>query len=138
MIFFATFLGLGILGLVDAGYLVFRHTQKKPLVCPLDHDCSKVTESQWSSVLGVRNEYLGILFYIGMVAGILGALILPVWQPTFVLLVFIGTSIGVLYSLFLVAVQFFLIKDYCFYCLVSAGITFLLFLNSITLLSSVR
>ncbi|MBI4250723.1 vitamin K epoxide reductase family protein [Candidatus Uhrbacteria bacterium] len=138
MIFFTTFLGLGILGLIDAGYLVFRRTQKKPLVCPLDHDCSKVTESRWSRVLGVRNEYLGVLFYAGMVAAILGALLLPVWRPAFVLLVFIGTSIGVLYSAFLVAVQFLLIKDYCFYCLVSAGITFLLFVNSITLLSSVH
>lgn len=138
MTYVATFLGLAILGLVDTGYLAFRHTRKKPLVCPLDHDCSKVTESKWSNVLGVRNEYLGILFYAGMAIGMLGALILPAWQPLLILLLFVGAGIGVLYSLFLVAVQFVVIKDYCFYCLVSAGITFLLLLNSMVLLGQVQ
>ncbi|MBI2483926.1 vitamin K epoxide reductase family protein [Candidatus Uhrbacteria bacterium] len=136
-IYVATFLGLAILGLADTGYLAFRHTRKKPLVCPLDHDCSKVTESKWSSVLGIRNEYLGVLYYAGMVIGMAAAFILTAWQPLLILLMFFSASIGVLYSLFLVAVQFVLIKDYCFYCLVSAGITFLLFLNIITLLGAV-
>lgn len=137
-IYFATFLGLAILGLVDTGYLAYRHTRKKPLVCPLEHDCSKVTESKWSSVLGVRNEYLGVCYYAGILIGMCGAIAAPGWQGLLMLLVFLGTSIGVLYSLFLVAVQFVVIKDYCFYCLISAGITFLLFINSIALLGQIR
>ncbi len=133
-VFLVTFIVLVVLGLADTGYLVYKHGKKKPMVCPLDHDCSKVTESKWSSVLGVRNELLGFLFYASLLIGILTALLFPVFQSIIFLLFFISISIGVLYSLFLVIIQFVVIKDYCFYCLISASLTFLLFFNSLALL----
>lgn len=135
MIFFTTFVVLSVLGLTDTAYLAYRHGKKKPMVCPLEHDCSKVTESQWSRVLGVRNEVLGFLYYVSMVASVLGAILFPSLQGVFVLFLFLGTCIGVLYSALLVGVQLAVIKDYCFYCMISALITFLLFINSIALLN---
>ncbi|MBI4272461.1 vitamin K epoxide reductase family protein [Candidatus Uhrbacteria bacterium] len=135
MVFFTTFIVLAIFGLIDTGYLIYTHNKKKPMVCPLDHDCSKVTESKWSTVLGVRNEFLGFLFYFGMVCVCLAAILAPSAQGLFLLLLFMGTGIGVLYSAILVGVQFVVIKDYCFYCMISASITLLLFINSIVLLN---
>ena len=105
------------------------------MVCPMDHDCSTVTESKWSTVLGVRNEFLGFLFYLGMVCSGLAAILVPSAQGLFLLLLFMGTGIGVLYSALLVGVQLVVIKDYCFYCMISASITLLLFINSIVLLN---
>lgn len=133
-VFLVTFIVLVLLGLADTGYLVYKHGKKKPMVCPLDHDCSKVTESKWSNILGVRNELLGFLFYASLFIGVVAAIMLPTFQPIFFLLFFISISIGVLYSLFLVIIQFVVIKDYCFYCLISASLTFLLFFNILTLL----
>jgi uncharacterized membrane protein len=135
MIFFTTFIVLTILGFADTGYLVYKHSKKKPMVCPLDHDCSKVTESKWSVVLGVRNEVLGFLFYLALFAGILGAIVFPAFQGLLILFVFMGAGVGVLYSIVLVGIQLVVIKDYCFYCMISAAITLLLFINSIVLIT---
>ncbi len=134
-VFTASFITLAIAGIADAGYLVWRHYRHKasPLVCPLDHDCSKVTESKWSHIFGVRNEVLGLLFYVSMaVAGLMTFL-----RPEFSLLSFpllllmrIAAGGGLLFSVVLIWVQIYKIKDYCFYCMLSALITLLLFVNS--------
>src|SRR3989344_8591732 len=96
----ASFITLTIVGILNAGYLVWKHYSHKPLVCPMDHDCSKVTESKWSRVFWVRNEVLGLLFYVAMlVAGLLVFFI-----PEFALLpllITIAAGGGLLFSLFL-------------------------------------
>ncbi len=135
MPFVTTFLVLSVLGVIDAGYLFWKHREHKPLVCPLDHDCSAVTESSWATMLGVRNETLGLLYYLTLFALVLALILAPdsaaAWNAP--LLLRLGTGAGLLFSLFLVYLQKYVIKNYCFYCLISAGITFLLFLNSFAL-----
>ena len=130
MQFIATFIVLAIGGMLNAGYLTYERLRQKPLVCPLDHDCSVVTESKWSNILGVRNEYLGLLFYIAVFFGGLALVLTPDLIPDLNLILMLGTGAGLLFSIFLTAVQIFAIKDYCFYCIISAIITFLLFINS--------
>jgi len=130
----ASFITLAVAGIADAGYLVWKHYNhgSKPLVCPLDHDCSKVTESRWSTVFWIRNEVLGLLFYIFM---LISGLLLY-FRPEFSLLSLLlklAAGFGVLFSLFLLWVQIYKIKDYCFYCMLSALITALLFVNSFVL-----
>ncbi|MEK6900591.1 MAG: vitamin K epoxide reductase family protein [Nanoarchaeota archaeon] len=129
--FAASFITLAIGGISVAGYLTWKHYHNtaKRLVCPLDHDCSKVTESEWSKIFLVRNEILGALFYISMlVAGILAAFTAD--STILFLLIKIAAGSGLLFSMFLIWVQVYKIKDYCFYCLLSALITLLLFVNS--------
>lgn len=133
--FVTTFIVLCFLGILDSGYLVWKHRRNShtPLVCPLDHDCSKVTESKWSHIFGVRNEVLGLGFYVVLLAVTLFPLFKP--APSFfpLLLLFLSAG-GTLFSLFLLYVQLKIIKDYCFYCIISALITVLLLLNSLALL----
>lgn len=134
-VFTASFITLAIAGIADAGYLVWKHYGHKaePLVCPLDHDCSKVTESKWSTIFWVRNEVLGLLFYISMlIAGLLVFFIpgLVLLSFPLALLIKLAAGGGLVFSLFLIWVQFYKIKDYCFYCMLSALITLLLFVNS--------
>lgn len=124
MPFLATFIVLAVAGIVDTGYLVYKHRQKKPLVCPINHDCNVVTESRWGNFLGIRNETLGLIFYISLLS--------LAWRGNYSLL-FLITGIGLLYSLFLVWLQVYVIKNYCFYCLISALISLLLFFNSVYL-----
>ncbi|MBI3051714.1 vitamin K epoxide reductase family protein [Candidatus Woesearchaeota archaeon] len=134
--FIALFIVLSILGMANTGYLFWKHRRKGPLICPLYHDCSVVTESKWSHIFYFRNETLGLLFYAFMLVGILASIFLP--SPLFsarytyrVLL--LASGAGVLFSIFLVYVQVKIIRNYCFYCMVSALLTLLLFLNSILL-----
>lgn len=124
---------LSVLGIVNASYLFWKHRQKKPLVCPLDHDCSVVTESKWSNIFGIRNEIIGGLFFLLLLVGVFVALLVPMLEAMIFLIFLISAGGALLFSLFLVFIQKYVIKDYCFYCLLSALITLLLFLNSILL-----
>jgi uncharacterized membrane protein len=135
MPFVTTFIVLSVLGLIDASYLFTKHREHKPLVCPLNHDCGAVTESKWATMFGVRNETLGVLYYLGLFFGILAIILAPNFtaQWNIALLLQLGTGAGLLFSLFLVYLQKYVLKNYCFYCLISAGITLLLFLNSFAL-----
>ncbi len=129
----ASFFVLCVVGLANAGYLTWKHYQRKPLVCPLDHKCDVVTESKWSHLIGVRNEVLGLLFFIGMIFGMIAVLIFSFHASFILFLLFIGTLLGSLFSLFLLGVQVFVIRDYCFYCMISALITLLLCVNTFVL-----
>lgn len=128
-----SFLVLSVLGLANASYLVWKHYKKKPMVCPLNHDCSIVTESRWSHIFFIRNEILGLLFFVSMVAAMSFTIFVPVFASEMLLFVLLATIGGLLFSIFLILVQRFAIKDYCFYCIVSAVITLFLFLNSLLL-----
>lgn len=135
--YLSLYLVLALGGIINSGYLFWNHRQKKPLVCPLDHDCSVVTESKWSHLFGIRNEILGLLFFVGMLSLGLTSLTTLLPLPTVLLFILIGASLGLLFSLFLILLQSFVIKNYCFYCLISAGISTLLFVMSILLFRNV-
>lgn len=131
--FTASFITLSITGIATAGYLIWQHSRKKPLVCPLDHDCSTVTESKYSRMLGVRNEALGLGYYLAMLLGMAATFVLPEYAELIRTTVLVASAIAVLFSAYLVYLQLKVIKDYCFYCLISALVTVLLFLNSLAL-----
>lgn len=135
VVFAVTFIVLALLGVLETAYLTWQHLHKDqhPLECPLQHDCSVVTESKWSKMFFVRNEVLGLVYYIGLLAGVIVHVVLPGMIPYASVLFVIATAGGLLFSLFLIGIQAFVIKDYCFYCLVSALIALLLFLNSFAL-----
>ncbi len=133
--YMASFLVLCLAGAFNAGYLVWAHRQKKPLVCPLDHDCSTVTESKWSQFFFIRNDTLGLFFFLSMLLGSFVAFFNPAWASFLSWGIFLTSGFGFLFSLFLIFIQLYVLKDYCFYCGVSAFITLLLFLNSIAFVS---
>lgn len=133
MPFETSFIVLSFLGILDAGYLAYKHVQKKPLVCPINHMCEEVTDSKWANMFGMRNEYMGLAYYLLLFAGGVATILYPAYQPPLYLLLFGTTCLGIIYSAFLVSLQAFVIKNYCFYCMISAFLTLLLFLNSATL-----
>lgn len=132
----ASFIALAIMGLANSSYLAWQHFKKskQPLVCPLNHDCSKVTESRWAHILFIRNEQLGLLFYTTMAAAAAAIAITPSNATAIQTFLLLSTGAGLLISAFFVFVQLRIIKDYCFYCMASALITALMFLNSIMLI----
>ncbi len=131
MSFVATFMVLSLLGIATTLRLIWQHHRKKeqPLVCPLNHDCSVVTESRWSHIFYVRNEVLGLLFYLGMLAAGTGMAFIGDYAGLLRIIIKLSTAFGALFSLFLIFIQIKVIKDYCFYCLISALLTLLLAVN---------
>lgn len=129
--FIATLIVLGLLGAIDTTYLIWKNRIKQPLMCPIGQDCNVVLNSKWNKFFFIRNDILGLLFYIGI---IVGAILLFFEVDGIVkTLLMVGSGLGVLLSISLVFVQAKIIKNYCFYCLVSAFLTLLIFLNVLLL-----
>ena len=131
--FITTFIALAIGGIVNAGYLLYKHYQRKHLVCPLNHDCSKVTESKWGKIFFIRNEFLGLIFFTFLFFSMLALIFNENLFFILRIIILLSTGFSLLFSIFLVLLQKYVIKNYCFYCLISAIITFLIFLNSVYL-----
>ncbi len=130
MYFNIIFVILVFLGIVDSIYLIYKNRPNKTLTCPLNSDCNAVLQSKWNKFLGVKNEIWGLLYYIGILS-LFGLLVYGFLEKE---ILFGAISFGVLYSGFLTYVQIFKIKEYCLYCLFSAGINILLLLTILVLL----
>jgi uncharacterized membrane protein len=135
-IYLITFAILAFLGIFDASYLTYKHYfNKKPLVCPIgeEHSCSDVTEGKYGKIFFVKNEVLGLLYYLGLFVLSFGAMFTNYTSLILVLLI-VMAACGFLFSLYLLYLQKYVIKEYCFWCLISAGISILLFVNSLLFL----
>ena len=134
---FVFLLVLAMLGLIDSVYLFYKSKEDKPLVCPLRSDCNKVLESKWNKMFGVKNEVWGTLYYVFLSVILIFILIFQLgvspehfaWLLFLILfwLVFVLLFFGALYSSFLVYIQLFKIKEICFYCMLSAFISWSMF-----------
>lgn len=118
-----------LIGLTITINIYKKKHKKKVLVCPFGADCDSVITSDFSSFMGIGLEIYGMLYY-GLIAVAYSSLILfPVLQSEMIMFVLTGLSIGAfLFSLYLTFVQAFLIKTWCSWCLMSAGVSTAIFL----------
>lgn len=114
----------GIVGLATAFYIFYKKNKKAPLMCPRRSDCATVVNGKYSTTLGIPNDILGIVYYASF-ATIFGLLLLNVAMP--LLLVKFIAALGVLFTIYLVAIQVFVIRLWCLWCLVSAMCAVVLF-----------
>lgn len=111
---------LAVLGLTDSIYIAWKTSKKQPLACPLNTDCNKVLNSKWSKTFHIKNEYLGILYYTFII--VIAFLWFYTNKAYLQHLLLFSSIIALLFSIFFVYVQKYLIKEYCFYCLISVFI----------------
>ena len=125
-----------ILGLCGFAVAKHIHNHKKPnatpLVCPMNFDCHAVVHSDYSKFFGVHVEVFGMIYYALLSLFYLMLIFFPeVLSPTLVVIAIIGSLIAFLFSLYLVGVQFFILKKGCFWCFVSAILCILIFIVTI-------
>ena len=117
---------LGFLGFIDTLYLTYEHFTGAPVNCSILNGCDKVLTSSYSSILGVPLALIGTLYYLlvlALMAAYLGQ------KNKAVIKYLLGlTSLGFIISLFLVYLQFFVLKALCLYCMISALSSTLLFI----------
>lgn len=115
-----------------AGYIRHKKVSGEMLVCPLKSNCGTVIFSGYSRFFGVPVELLGLVYYTA-VAAIYGVFIgFPGSLPSFVIfLIFVSTILAFLFSLYLTFIQAFALKQWCTWCLVSAGLCTIIFLLAI-------
>jgi uncharacterized membrane protein len=129
---------LAALGIADSAYLSETAITGSKLVCNIKglDGCNIVAQSVYSHLLGIPLAFYGVAFYGAMF--ILACLALTV-PRRFVhdVLAAIGI-LGLLASICFEAIQLFLIKALCVYCLGSAAISFFACIVSILLWRTFR
>jgi uncharacterized membrane protein len=117
-----------LIGLIDASYLTYEHYSGIIPPCStnlLFLDCGKVLTSSYSMILGIPLALLGLIHYATLsFLIVMNILKKAKWYK----LILIQTGIGFTFSLYLISVQLFLIHSFCFYCMISAVNSIILFL----------
>jgi uncharacterized membrane protein len=117
-----------------AGFLVARHIYKhkksaeEPLVCMVGFDCHAVVHSDYSKFFGIPVEILG-MFYYGLVTLFYFAIMFVpgILHTALVGFMILLSSGAFLFSVYLIAVQIFILKKGCSWCIVSAGVSTIIF-----------
>lgn len=123
---------LGLVGFFLSLYIYVRKNRKKPLICPLRSDCNKVIGSKYSEILGIPVEILGMGYYGFVVFSHVGLLLAPGVVDSFVMSAGIVLSFGAFcFSIYLICVQAFILKEWCMWCVTSATICLLIFIITI-------
>lgn len=106
------------IGLIDTIYLSSHVRSKKPVKCVFfpEEWCHKVQYSKYSRTFGIPNPYAGLGMYV-LILAMLSLYVAgswPFWPVATVI------SIGFLFSLYFTAIQAFVLRAFCTWCVVSA------------------
>lgn len=112
--------------------------KKKKLVCPLRANCDKVVHSTHSATFGIPNEMLGMLYYclIGMAHAALLSLPHLVDGAPVRYAMLLASLVGVVLSIYFLALQAIVIRAWCSLCLVSAAASVVLGLSLFSLVNA--
>jgi len=121
------FVALLFVGLINACYISYKREKEERMICPLNGDCEKVLVSKWSKMFGIHNEIWGMMSYILIASWFAIAMVVPAAASFGSLIIVVLVTLGFLYAIFLLGIQLFVIKDFCFYCLLSSFIQITLF-----------
>ncbi len=115
----------GFLGFLDATYLTILHYKNAFPPCTVTRGCETVLTSQYSVILGVPISLLGSLFYLLVM--FFALVLLLDKRKIFGRGLFLTAFFGLFVSAVLFFVQFFILKAFCQYCLLSEVISIAIF-----------
>ncbi len=125
------FVIVSFLGFLDATYLTVIHYAGLNIGCIITTGCDTVTTSAYSEVFGIPLALFGAIFYL--VVFLSSLMYVDKRTPAILFFLPILGLGGFLTSLYLIYLQLFVIKALCFYCLLSAGTSTILFILGIIL-----
>lgn len=118
-----------LVGFLDATYLTLVHYNRGSLSCYIFKGCDKVTTGPHAVILGVPVSLLGALYYFSVF--IAAIFYFDTKNKIFLRILSIFPLAGFLASLWFLYLQLFIIKALCFYCVISAITSTLLFVLGI-------
>jgi uncharacterized membrane protein len=102
---------VALAGVAVAGYLTLVHFEDEALVCVAGGGCETVQESEYAEIAGIPVALLGLGAYLVMLG-------LLVWDTAHArLAASVVALVGLLFSLYLLALQLFVIEAVCVWCL---------------------
>ena len=121
---------LSLVGLSVSTYIYSKKRKKKKLICPRYSNCETVIHSDYSRIFGIPVEALGIIYYLFMALSYSVVLVFGLWSTQIAEILFGVSACSVVFSLYLVSLQVFVIRQLCAWCLLSALTSFLIFVVS--------
>ena len=118
---------LAFFGILDTAYLTWEHYSNSIPPCSTNIfiDCGKVLNSQYSVVFGIPLALVGLVNYLVLMGFVV--LSIKAGKKIFRYLSLLQTLVGLVVSVYLMYLQFFVIGSICLYCTASALISFGLF-----------
>jgi uncharacterized membrane protein len=114
---------LGFCGFFIAVYIFHKKHEPKPIVCPIGHSCDPVIRSHYSCFLGIPLELWGIAYYTTISLSYFALYFAPNLFTFNVKVILLGLSTtAFLFSLYLIYIQSCILKEWCSWCLISAGL----------------
>ena len=119
---------VALFGMLNSLYIGYHRIIGRKIYCPTGEKCNEVLESKYSKIFKIKNDILGLIFYLTIF--ILGFY-------TYLEYIKISTlflSLGALtFSSYLIYVQANKLKNYCSYCIFSAIVNLIIFILSLKL-----
>ena len=113
---------LSLIGFLVSFYIYYSKKYGKPMYCPIGQDCDAVVKSRYGKTFGIENAIPGMLYYL-VVIGYSITLLLNgnIFKGDIIYYFIVSASIGsVLFSIYLTGVQAFVLKKWCYYCIISS------------------
>lgn len=108
---------LSIAGFADATFLAIKKLVGSPIVCSGTNGCGVVDASPYSSIAGIPVALLGMIFYAVTILLLVQYFLRKnkkILNMTAVALIISGA-----FAIYLIALQAFVIKAWCYYCVIS-------------------
>jgi len=124
--------GVSLIGFLISWYIHRTKSKNEVLVCPLEGSCDAVVQSRYSKFLGAPVELLGMGYYA--ITWILYATIFfgVIPYSPMVSLVSVALAVaGGFFSLYLISIQAFTLRQWCTWCVVSAFLSIAIALFSV-------
>lgn len=122
---------LGFFGFLITSIIRNKKQEGQPLVCPIGSSCDAVIHSSYSSFFGIDLTLFGKMYYGSIVIVYAFLLALPQFAPTFLHPIGLGLSVfAVIFSAYLIIVQFVVLRDWCLWCIGSALVSTAILISS--------
>lgn len=130
-VLFVLILATAFAGFLVSLYLTILHYQGISPICLILEGCEKVLTSRYAELGGIPIALFGTIFYLLVI--FLSGLYLEAGNRKVIRPIFLFSFAGFLVSLGLVYTQYFLIGEFCVFCMASAFATTLIFVFSVML-----
>jgi uncharacterized membrane protein len=129
---FSLLLSISFVGLINALTLYSEYQQyvqtSQPIMCFVGNACETVLSSKYGATFGIKNEIYGIGYYLLTMLGLLIGYFNREWQNKVIIGLKIISIGSVLFSIYLLSIQIFVLHEFCFRCLIAITINLLIFL----------
>ena len=127
---------IAFIGFLDSTYLTISHFTGAHLYCGVLDTCSIVTSSKYATVFGIPVALGGAFYYLTVMI----ASLLYIDTKKVIVAKLLGpfTIVGLLASAWFVYVQLVILHAICYYCMLSAGSSTLLFIFGLILIFKLK